>query len=589
MSSLPSPVGAVNIYIPGFTNLGNLVNSAVLPRPGPNPPFAPAAFAYVRTVNKTRSGFAGGRDYSTNPTTLATGSFDQHTIIRLASLSKFLGAVGFLKLVDKGTLNLSEQLSTYISNFSSTRVLQALQPTASYPLPNSLSATLGSAVVTVTHASHPFVTGQWIGVQGAAAVQGISASTLNNVVQITVVDPNTYQFTNVNNTLATGTSGASEGGLSITIVAVPTPAAGLPNPTQTIWLTGYYYYTTVPLVRPIQLHHVITHQLGYCYGLPELSIAFGFASNPYLRSIQAGIFTGTLTPAAIPDPAFPLSAGGVVAWAQALAAIPLLFQPGEGFSYGPQISILGAVIERAEVLYGTSRSLQTYMQQEVFAPCGMGDTAFFLANTPTDQAKLPRVQTLYLEGTQVRVESIPPLQYLADWFYNPLYTQTLCLLDAGLFSTVHDYAAFLNVVRRNWLLDSGLLLLSPPMAVWLSSNQCQEWSAYEWTDQWSGQTTPGQWYRWGGGVGVYTGQKMNPAATGGSSRMIGWESFFQAKFFVDLVNQRFSLVGTQCIPLEISRRLLDRLASVSLTCFESAGFPPESATSEPDAISSAPK
>jgi CubicO group peptidase (beta-lactamase class C family) len=54
-----------------------------------------------------------------------------------------------------------------------------------------------------------------------------------------------------------------------------------------------------------------------------------------------------------------------------LAAIPLSFQPGEGWLYDTGINLLGVLLARA-----TGRSLTELLQERIFGPLQMADTAF---------------------------------------------------------------------------------------------------------------------------------------------------------------------------------------------------------------------
>src|SRR6202034_1876617 len=53
------------------------------------------------------------------------------------------------------------------------------------------------------------------------------------------------------------------------------------------------------------------------------------------------------------------------------AALPLVYQPGSRWLYSLSMDIQGAIIERL-----SGRSLPQFMQERIFAPLGMTDTAF---------------------------------------------------------------------------------------------------------------------------------------------------------------------------------------------------------------------
>ena len=60
---------------------------------------------------------------------------------------------------------------------------------------------------------------------------------------------------------------------------------------------------------------------------------------------------------------------------EAMAALPLMHQPGEVWEYGLSTDVLGRVVEVVE-----GASLGEVLQQRLFGPLHMVDTAFF---TPT--------------------------------------------------------------------------------------------------------------------------------------------------------------------------------------------------------------
>ena len=67
---------------------------------------------------------------------------------------------------------------------------------------------------------------------------------------------------------------------------------------------------------------------------------------------------------------------------EALAALPLRFQPGEVWEYGHSTDVLGRVVE---IVAGAP--LGEVLRERIFAPLGMDDTAFF---TPRVEARPAR-------------------------------------------------------------------------------------------------------------------------------------------------------------------------------------------------------
>lgn len=58
-------------------------------------------------------------------------------------------------------------------------------------------------------------------------------------------------------------------------------------------------------------------------------------------------------------------------------ARPLIFEPGEGWIYGPNIDFVGLLIERV-----TNLSLEDFMRQNLWEPLGVKDMTFYLSKRP---------------------------------------------------------------------------------------------------------------------------------------------------------------------------------------------------------------
>jgi CubicO group peptidase (beta-lactamase class C family) len=123
-----------------------------------------------------------------------------------------------------------------------------------------------------------------------------------------------------------------------------------------------------------------------------------------------------------------------------LAGLPLLNQPGTQWEYSRSTDVLGRLIE---VLSGVS--LGGYLQQRIFKPLGMVDTAFYVPTTSLDRlaegfAKDPDTGS----GVQlVNVKDAPKFESGGG----------------GLVATTADYARFLQMLLNRGKLD-GVRYLS---------------------------------------------------------------------------------------------------------------------------------
>jgi len=110
---------------------------------------------------------------------------------------------------------------------------------------------------------------------------------------------------------------------------------------------------------------------------------------------------------------------------------PLLFDPGEEWEYGSNIDWAGQVVEAI-----TGKRLGEVMQERIFAPLGMANTAFSL--NPAMRARLARIH---------QREAVGSLTPLTD-FELPQDPE-VHMGGHGLYSTVGDYCRFI----RMWLND----------------------------------------------------------------------------------------------------------------------------------------
>ena len=119
-----------------------------------------------------------------------------------------------------------------------------------------------------------------------------------------------------------------------------------------------------------------------------------------------------------------------------LGALPLLFEPGEKFSYGMNTDVLGYLVE---VLSGMS--LSDFFQKRIFEPLGMKDTYFYLPDNKKD-----RLVPVYTEVNGPGTLQKLPVQPGYDPEYPIKGAKKFYSGGAGLSSTALDYAIFLQMM-----------------------------------------------------------------------------------------------------------------------------------------------
>lgn len=173
---------------------------------------------------------------------------------------------------------------------------------------------------------------------------------------------------------------------------------------------------TEPALRPITLRHLLTSTNGH--GFPS------DFSAPVVQLLVERLVQGPPQPQQVPPPD---------EWMAILSAIPLLHQPGEGFTYNAAFDILGVLVARAAGV-----SLPELMAARLFGPLGMTDTGFaFPVGSPG------RRTTYYRRGDGGLVEHDAPD---GQWATVPAFPSGA----GGLVSTLADVMAF-----QRMLLDGG--------------------------------------------------------------------------------------------------------------------------------------
>jgi CubicO group peptidase (beta-lactamase class C family) len=174
--------------------------------------------------------------------------------------------------------------------------------------------------------------------------------------------------------------------------------------------------------RPITIFQLLTHTAGLTYPWnPRVGKAYR----------DAGVGSGLKQ-----------QEGTIADGVKRLAAIPLLFQPGDYWEYSLADDVLGRLVE---VVSGMP--FDQFLEKRIYQPLGMKDTYFF---PPAD--KVPRLARAYAydEKTGLRpildneVLEAGGLPYTADYPYRGPHTYFSG--GGGLCSTAEDYYRFCQMM-----------------------------------------------------------------------------------------------------------------------------------------------
>jgi CubicO group peptidase (beta-lactamase class C family) len=150
-----------------------------------------------------------------------------------------------------------------------------------------------------------------------------------------------------------------------------------------------------------------------------------------------------------------------------LAALPLLFQPGDDWEYSLADDVLGRLVE---VVSGMP--FDQFLQQRIFQPLGMKDAFFF----PPDD-KVARLVTAYAYDEQKGLHPILDnevrtgdggVQYTADYPYRGPHTYFSG--GGGLCATAEDYYRFCQMMLNGGELN-GTRILSRKSVELMSHNK----------------------------------------------------------------------------------------------------------------------
>lgn len=199
-------------------------------------------------------------------------------------------------------------------------------------------------------------------------------------------------------------------------------------------------FTTVPAKREITIRDLFTHTSG---------IEYAVIGSPMMKAVysKAGIMGGFGNDR--------ITIGDDI---RILGKQPLVHHPGERFTYGLNVDVIGYLIE---VLSG--QKLDEFLKSRIFDPLGMTDTWFYL---PEDKhQRLVRVNT---EDENRKVTGMAQ-----DIVNYPLLKGTYFSGGAGLSSTTKEYATFLQMLLNKGEYD-GKRLLSSRTVELMTTNQIGE-------------------------------------------------------------------------------------------------------------------
>lgn len=241
---------------------------------------------------------------------------------------------------------------------------------------------------------------------------------------------------------------------------------------------------TYPAPREITVEDLMTHRAGLAYGFTSVG-PIAQAHEDRLGPPLGGRMT--------PDQ-----------WLAALGSLPLSYPPGERFHYSHATEVLGFLVARIE-----GKPLGEVLQQRIFDPLGMVDTAFYCPPEKRD-----RMAHLY------RIN--PDTDALQDVSFP--HTDRTPAFEAGgggLISTADDYLRFARMLLGKGEVD-GVRLVKAETVEMMTKNRLtdeQRQIPFMGIPFWLGQG-------FGLGLSVITDPEKQAWMGAGSEGAFGWPGAF---------------------------------------------------------------
>lgn len=236
----------------------------------------------------------------------------------------------------------------------------------------------------------------------------------------------------------------------------------------------------VPAKKVLTIRHLLTHCSGFTYG--------GFEGDPWRTLYErAGLW----------------QAASLRDFAARAARLPLKHEPGEGWTYGINTDLLGALIEQV-----SGQPLGEAMRTRVFEPLGMTSTS--LGHRPDLDLRLAQ---LYERRPDGLVPIANPLEEMLGHVPSG---------GAGAFSTAGDYARFAQMLANGGRLDEVRVLGRKTVELMTSKQVLGVDPAVS-----------NRWAPPGFGLGVRIRLASERGESLGSAGMYGWEGYTSTLVRVD--------------------------------------------------------
>ncbi len=249
-----------------------------------------------------------------------------------------------------------------------------------------------------------------------------------------------------------------------------------------------------PLKRPITIQDLMRHTSGLTYGFTGVSPVQKLTKSANVVSVSRTLAENV----------------------DAIATLPLMHQPGEAWEYSTSTDVLGRIVEIVE-----DARLGEVLQERLFGPLGMVDTAFF-----TPESKLARRADPFSFDFMVAAGVDPGNTTAPPKFESG---------GGGLMSTLADYTRFVAMLSGGGALD-GVRVLGPQTLAFMAS------------DHLDARTDRSHFLLWPGhgfGLGFSVRTEAGRAPTAGSVGEFFWGGMMGTVFWVSPRESLFAILMVQ--------------------------------------------
>jgi methyl acetate hydrolase len=251
-------------------------------------------------------------------------------------------------------------------------------------------------------------------------------------------------------------------------------------------------YETRPAKRPITIRHLLTHTSGIGYAV----------GSSMVTKIVAKTKKSELD-------------------------LPLQFDPGESWAYGPSTRVLGDVVEAI-----SGQKLDAFLESRILGPLGMRDTSYLV---PAE--KYGRVVAVNTRGADGKLVEQPVPATLAATVQG----------DAGLYGTAGDYALFLRMLLNRGTLNGKRILSEESVKTMFEPNSGTVVVKEQQSVNLSlsrNFPTGARKDKWGLGFQLASEKLPNRRSPGSGT----WAGVFNTHFFIDPIKELGVIVMMQTLP-----------------------------------------